>query len=282
VTVPTERYRTLAGHAADLLREEILSGALGAGSRITLEPTAVRLGMSTIPVREALRSLSAEGLVEAVSQRGFRVSSLTPEDLHDTYVLRCVLDAMAVRLATPRLRMEDLANAELALGDLVTAFETDDPVARRLHHRRFHFAIYSACESPWLLRLVSLLWENSERYQSASSRLRGSVQDRAEEHRKIFRACESGDPVLAEQALIEHLTLTESSVLRELESHFKDDPHEVERMAKGLVASPEGERALRLVVCPYACGVPLIRDRDLGAILLPASPGSRTDPNGLG
>src|SRR5690242_4657103 len=83
---------TLVERAAEGLRAEILDGTLAPGDRVHLADAAERLGMSMVPVREALRSLASEGLVYAVPQRGYRVSELSLDDLEDTYRLRVELD----------------------------------------------------------------------------------------------------------------------------------------------------------------------------------------------
>lgn len=203
---------TLTQTVAAALSEEILSGRLEPGSWIRPLELARRFGTSATPVREALRSLAAEGVVTALPQRGYQVSPASHADLEDTYRIRMVLDPLAVELAVPRLTAEDIKASEEALESLISTYDRDDAEAHRFAHRLFHFSIYQSCGSPWLLRLLRLLWDNSERYQRLSLAERGSPTDRAREHRGIFEAARAGNVDEAVALTRAHLALTTSSV----------------------------------------------------------------------
>jgi len=204
--------RSLADQAAVLLREEILAGSLQPGDRIHLEGTAARFDMSPIPIREALRMLASEGLVLPLPQRGYRVTAATVDDLDDTYRLRLMLDPMAVRLAVANFDEDDRVHLRECFGKLVESYKRDEWPSHRVHHRNFHFALYSKCGSPWLLRFVSMLWENSDRYQRLSRAGRGSPTQRLEEHRGIMHAALDGDAEEAAQRMEDHLRLTYRTV----------------------------------------------------------------------
>lgn len=203
---------SLSDRAAILLREEILAGTLKPGDRVHLEGAATRFRMSPIPVREALRMLASEGLVIPVPQRGYRVTAITVDDLDDTYRLRLMLDPLAVRLAADRLDDDGRAHLRACFDRLVESYRQDDWSKHRLPHRNFHFAIYSRCGSPWLLRFVTMLWENSDRYQRLSTAGRGNPAQRLGEHRGIMEAVLAGDAGLGAQRMEEHLRLTYRTV----------------------------------------------------------------------
>jgi DNA-binding GntR family transcriptional regulator len=214
------RPASLAEEAARVLRGEILGGELAPGARVHLLDAAERLGMSIVPIREALRSLSSEGLVVALPQRGYRVSELNPADFDDTYRLRLVLDPMAVELAVPLLDGSRVALIRDAFAALERAYRENDRAGHAVAHRRFHFAIYEATSSPWLLRFLAVLWENSVRYQRISGEAgrRGPIEDRIEEHRRVLDACAAGDAAAAAQAMHDHLAQTVRSVHAAIES----------------------------------------------------------------
>jgi DNA-binding GntR family transcriptional regulator len=199
---------TLVDLAAETLRDELQSGRLTAGSRIHLGETAARLGMSPIPVREALRTLATEGLVVSLPHRGYRVPEANLADLEDTYRLRLILDPLAMELAVPKLTAVHLERAEQALARLGAGLKSGDWSAIRAANRDFHFAIYEASESPWLLKLITMLWETSERYQRLSTPYRGTTTQRKAEHVAILEACRSGDPRRSAKLLHEHLNRT--------------------------------------------------------------------------
>jgi DNA-binding GntR family transcriptional regulator len=183
---------SLVDLAAESLREDVLSGTLAPGERILLDAVASELGMSNIPVREALRTLATEGLVVAMPNRGYVVAAATVEDLDETYRLRMMLEPLAVRLAVPRLSEADLDRAEGLLDALDDAFAEEDWPSYRVHHREFHFGIYERSNSPWLVRLTEMLWLNTQRYQRMTTRISGELEERAKEHRNILDACRRG------------------------------------------------------------------------------------------
>ncbi|MGI5132378.1 GntR family transcriptional regulator [Pseudonocardia sp. CA-107938] len=200
--------QTMVDRATATIRAEILQGVLEPGTRIHLVRTAERLNMSTVPVREALGSLVAEGLVVAVRQRGFRVAELDPQELFDVYQMRLVLDPLAVRWAVPRLTEQDKAvieerHAVLANAPLPTALPDADLDA----HRRLHFAIYEHCGSEWLLRFLNTLWDRSQRYQLISAGEREHLRpgQRTHSHALIVQACLAGEAEAAASLMASHL-----------------------------------------------------------------------------
>jgi DNA-binding GntR family transcriptional regulator len=205
---------TLAGHAEQVLREMIFSGELKAGDRVYPESAAEKLGMSPIPVREALRSLASRGLVDAVARRGFRVRPADRNDFAETYDLRLLLDPHAAGLAVPR--MDDVGRLERSTleGD-VDSYDDD--------HRAFHFAIYRHSGSRWLQDIMAMLWENSQRYQRLSTGLRGTPEQRVAEHRAIAAACRAGDAELAQRLVYEHLDHTRVVVFAALDQQQQEE-----------------------------------------------------------
>lgn len=210
------RVLTLAGHAEHVLREMIFSGELQPGVRIYADETADKLGMSPIPVREALRSLASRGLVEAIPQRGFRVRPADRDDFQETYQLRLLLDPYAAKLAVPRMGEASLAAMDRAFEALAETIRTDDVDDYDTDHRAFHFSIYNHCGSRWLIDIQLMLWENSQRYQRLSIGIRGTAEQRIEEHRAIAQACRLGDADGVASLVHQHLEHTRSVVVEVL------------------------------------------------------------------
>jgi DNA-binding GntR family transcriptional regulator len=149
---------TLAEFAADELRERILSRQLPPGDWIRLDGLAQDLGMSPIPLREALRMLATEGLVVQIPHRGYVVARATVADLDETYRVRLLLEPLAVGLAVPRLEDDDIRRLTKQFELFTEDLRRGDWPAYRIHHRDFHFAIYERCSSQWLLRFTDMLW----------------------------------------------------------------------------------------------------------------------------
>ena len=117
---------TLAEQAATALRDEIYTGDLAPGAKINIDDAAERLRMSQVPVREALRTLAAVGLVDALPQRGYVVRAETLDDFLDTYNLRLVLEGLAAKLSAPNLELADLVRIREAYDRLNESYRVKD------------------------------------------------------------------------------------------------------------------------------------------------------------
>jgi DNA-binding GntR family transcriptional regulator len=197
------------------LRDSILSGDLAPGAPLRLEELAERLGMSISPVREAVRQLETLGLAVHVPHRGARVSELALDDLRDTYEVRLVLEPLAVRRAAGRFSGEHAAAAWTHLAAYAEARGLSEPRAARAAHTAFHFTLYGASGSEWLLRLIRPAWENCERYRAISLQRR-SVPEVRREHERILEACVSHEPDRAAAELTRHLAATANLVARQM------------------------------------------------------------------
>jgi DNA-binding GntR family transcriptional regulator len=204
--------RSLTSAVFAQLRAEILSCRLKPGQRLLIAALARRFAVSLSAVREALSRLAAENLVQAQDQRGFHVSPVSIGRLRDITNARIDIEALALRRAIELGDASWLAGVAAAHRELEAA-----PVPRpgdsgahfeawRARHRHFHFALVSACGSPWLLRFRDTLYEQSERYRF----LAHGVRPRAVgiEHATIARAALERDADAAVRALSGHLALT--------------------------------------------------------------------------
>jgi DNA-binding GntR family transcriptional regulator len=205
----------MAEAALSELQESILSGELAPGSPLRLEELAERLGMSISPVREAVRRLETLGLAVHVPHRGARVAELALDDLHDTYEVRLALETLAVSKAATGFTERDGEQARAHLNEYAEARRRGHAREERAAHTAFHFVLYQAARSDWLLRLIRPAWENSERYRSLSLQKRIWV-DRQREHERILDACARHEPAEAAAELRRHLTVTANLVARQM------------------------------------------------------------------
>lgn len=171
-----------------------------------------------IPVREALRLLEAEGFVESIPNRGARVAPLSMEDMLDVYRTRIVLEVEALRQAVPRTTPAVLAKARRLNEKIIRQFiqrgysEFED-------HRAFHFALYEPSGSKWLLRLIGIVWDHTERYRRIGA-VRVKAGEARAEHELILNRIGAKDIEGAIAALTDHL---EGSVER-FRALFTEDP----------------------------------------------------------
>jgi DNA-binding GntR family transcriptional regulator len=209
-TGPVRGHRTLAEKAYETLHTAIITGALRPGARLPIEELAEHLEMSPMPIREAVRRLDAVGLVENVPHRGARVMGLSVTDLAEVYEVRLALETRAIRRAAERFDDTWAEQARESLG-VLEAMADDTSVATSEAHARFHFALYDAAGSVWLLRMIRPVWQVSERYALEWPQVR-RLSERSAEHREILAACEARDPDRAASALHDHLAATANSL----------------------------------------------------------------------
>ncbi len=205
---PRPPVLTKSAYAYEELRRRILSGELEQGRTISQEQLAEELGVSTTPLREAMRRLNAEGMVTLDAHRDARVTSLTAQEARSLYEVRESLDPLAAALAAGRRTDQDVAVVRRALGDL-------EPLAASagtdafLAHRAFHRAVYTASHNPILTSVLDGLWDKADRYRMLRLRSQPeSWEDRERvrhQHEAIAGALIDGDPAAAEQAMREHV-----------------------------------------------------------------------------
>ena len=197
----------MAEAALERLREAIILGELTPGTPLRLEDLARSLGMSISPIREAVRQLEALGLAEHVPHHGAKVVGLDIEELRELFSIRLSLETMAVRRAAELFDADDEVAAGSHLADLDEARGARDARAAVRAHTAFHFALYEAARSSWLLRTIRPAWDSCERYRPVLLGA-GSPQDRhAELDRELLDACTARDADRAASALHAHLEL---------------------------------------------------------------------------
>jgi DNA-binding GntR family transcriptional regulator len=201
------RHRTMAEAALERLREAIILGELTPGTPLRLEDLARQLGMSISPIREAVRQLEALGLAEHVPHHGAKVMALDVEELRELFSIRLALEGMAVRRAAELFTTADVGGARRHLDAYDEARRRGDIRNAVRAHGDFHFALYEAARSQWLLRLIRPAWDSCERYRPVLL-AKGAVQDRHEElDVELLEACTAHEPERAADALHAHLDL---------------------------------------------------------------------------
>jgi DNA-binding GntR family transcriptional regulator len=184
--------RPVSAHDVALreIRQLILTGEYPPGGQIAQEQIAVRLGISVIPVREALRSLEGEGQVVFVARRGYFVTKYSREDLVEICSIRSALEGIAVRQGVVDLSAQTFSDMASALVDMHAADLADDVLAFVEADRRFHFALLRPGCGPQLVRLLTWMWDQSDHYRAAYLSHAHHRQSNHLEHAAILRAAE--------------------------------------------------------------------------------------------
>lgn len=197
---------------ADALRTEILTGSFSPGDRIRVRELEERFGVSHIPIREALRRLGAEGLIEMAPKGATLVSGIAIEDLSGLYDLRRIIECELARRAAPLFTEESLAQLREAIDELDTrAGDTESPEFWEAHNR-FHRAILAPALSGWAERVLNQIWQSSERYVRLFITAFGDQGIAMADHHEMVAACHADDGDALAAILARHLTRTEQTV----------------------------------------------------------------------
>src|SRR3954471_8591830 len=186
------------------IREAILDGQLEPGTTMSQVMLADELGVSRTPLREALRMLQNEGLIESEPNRRVRVSEVSLADVEELYTMRVPLEVNALRLSMDAFMPEDVARLEGFMAEMAHFADEQDYTRWHVPHRAFHEALTEKA-GPRYEALLMQLFDHAERYRRIHAGR--SFSDRtAKEHRDILDAVKSGDADAAAARLAQHLS----------------------------------------------------------------------------
>lgn len=204
--------------AAAALREAIVTGALQGGSTIKQDDVAQLLKTSKAPLREALRELEAEGLVEALKNRGFIVTRMSEAEMDEMFHIRGTLEPLAIELAMPLMTSRDVDRAAFYIDKMENLTDLSWMCDYNLN---FHLATYRASEARHLLKMIRHAHYVSHRYVHASYWAGHSRPPSQDEHRAILAACRSRDTALAKELVREHIANASRQMATDLSRFFE-------------------------------------------------------------
>jgi DNA-binding GntR family transcriptional regulator len=211
--------KTVAMQTLDEIREKILHGDYPEGAPLRQDALAAELGVSRIPVREALRQLEAEGLVAFSPHVGAVVSSLSLGDIKELFEVRALIEADLLRRALPRTGKEDLERAGEVLDQYEVALKENDVTAWGALNWHFHSTLYAPAEQPLTMGIVQNLHNQSDRYLRMQLALTHGESRANDEHRAILRAVSEGDAQHATSLLTSHILGAGRSLVEFLREH---------------------------------------------------------------
>lgn len=200
--------QSLRGKVFQKLREDILSGKYKDGDELREITIGEELGVSRTPVREALRQLELEGLVEIVPNKGAYVTGITPKDVVDIYKIRSMLEGLCARWATEHITDEQLEELEEIV--MLSEFHLRKAKEGKLQHvseldGKFHRILYEASNSRILDHVLTDFHKYVQLARSLSVRNKGRAEKSVAEHRAILEAMKNKDKNLAEKLANEHI-----------------------------------------------------------------------------
>lgn len=203
--------------AVNVLREAIITGVLRAGTSLKQDHIAEKLGVSKIPVREAMRELEGLGLVEAVRNRGFVVSQTSLDEMYESFKLRRMLELFAVRESVPKATDAD----HDAVDAIIDACEqiTDVRVSSSWN-LRLHLALYAPARMIHLEKMIRRAHTISHRYTHTYMRMTHQTVDSQDEHRAILHAFRQRDVELAVTLMDSHISVAANQYSEFLRTHL--------------------------------------------------------------
>ncbi len=214
----------LSAQVKDRILQWILEGELAPGSRIVETRVARELGTSQAPVREALRDLATLGVVEMQPYRGARVRRPSKRELVEAMEVRAELEAMAARLAAPRITDTCLAELRNLMADMAKSADSGDAHEHALSNTEFHAAVMRAAGNRTLERTWSMLEPFARTYVTAT--VPGiDLHWLGKRHHPILQALEARDPERAAEAMRRHAEEAEALV-EEMEATTADEEEE--------------------------------------------------------
>jgi DNA-binding GntR family transcriptional regulator len=229
--------RTLGEQIYQALEAAILDDELPPGTELPEIELAEQYGTSRGPVREALRQLNSDGLVVLRPRRGAVVRMLSRKEFLDAYRVREVLEALAVCLAVPTLKPDELANLDGLMDTMRTAVFRDDIEMFFDANADFHRLFIDYSGNIPLQQLHLQLSRPMVRYRRRSLALRGNLQPSLEEHEKIMVAVHEGDAERAADLMRRHVTVPLHRV-----ENFDDEEWEQMQISAAPKKDPEGSR----------------------------------------
>lgn len=213
---------SMASHIARILSERIVSGLLAPSTPLKQDQIAEEFQSSHIPVREAFRSLEAQGLVVSKPRCGVRVSQLNPAIVGEVTEMRAALESLALLHALPRLREVDLKAANQAL---IEGEASDQIAVWEAANRRFHLAITSPCGMPLLMETINNLHRTDARFLFATWKHLDWQPRSDTEHWAILDAVKQRDGEKARELIEAHIREAGRALIERLRSmtHFEND-----------------------------------------------------------
>lgn len=206
------------------MRAAILDGHYKPGEWLRQERLAHDFGVSQMPVREALKELAAEGLIEHVPYRGARVIVFSINDILDLYCHRAFLESRAASIAAEVVTPEEISALEDLQSEMEGYVAPEAVIKYRELNRKFHQSIYQASRREYLIRTLNQMWAAFPTMLIANFAAT-AVQPLPErdavdvaEHRAIISALEAHDPAAAEQAMKKHILVTADQLVAFIEA----------------------------------------------------------------
>lgn len=194
------------------LRRAILSGQIAPGSQILQNELADTYGVSRAPLRNAMRTLEGQGLIRYSSHRGYYVTEIDLDDLAELREIREVVESDLLRSIQNGISEATIRRMSESLDAMRTSERDQDWAEWLSAHRTFHFALFEASGRPFVIRILSQLWDAADLYRSYYMRTRISEVRDLREHKILLDAARVSDIDRLHQVMVQHRGGTVESI----------------------------------------------------------------------
>ncbi|GAA5632424.1 putative D-xylose utilization operon transcriptional repressor [Acinetobacter calcoaceticus] len=203
------KRQTVVELAADALREKIILGEVKGGEPLRQTSLAEELGVSRIPIREAIRLLASEGLIELIPHKGAYVSILSDAEVEEFFDLRIKLEPWLFSQSILRITEAEIEQAEEA----IEMSKNSDLTNWGELNWKFHEAIYRPAQKPNALAMIKLIHERSERYLRLQITANRSFDKAIEDHQRLIECCKNKDVEKGVSILTQHIEEAKKIIL---------------------------------------------------------------------
>lgn len=212
-------YKPLREVIFTTLREAIIVGELKPGERLMEIQLAEKMGVSRTPVREAIRKLELEGLVEMLPRKGAHVADLSTKDIMDVLEVRSTLDGLASSLSASRITDDEIKELKHALTQFEACVEKNNVHGSIKKDVEFHDIIYRSSRNEKLIQISNNLREQVQRYRIIYIKDYGSSKEIVKEHTEIFDAIAGRDSETAMNCAVEHIINQEKAIIKSIKAN---------------------------------------------------------------
>lgn len=212
---------SLRGRIFNQLQNDIINGKYQEGDNLIETKLSEELGVSRTPIREAIRQLELEGLVQSIPNKGAIVKGISPQDIQDIYTIRMMIEGLAARWAAEKITSEELEELKEAIE--LEEFYTlkNDTEHLQKFDSRFHDIIFKASKSKPLMHTLSTFHHYVQKARAASLASPGRAQKALEEHKAILLAIIERNAAKAEKLTTEHVRNASKSFINLIKQTVK-------------------------------------------------------------
>ena len=201
-------YSTLADQVRQNIKKRIINQELKPGSRLIVSHLAAEMGTSLTPIREALRLLVKDGLVEIIPHKGAQVVMPSQEQFKDLFEVRTVLESLAIKLAIPNLSPADYERLEQILQAGDESIQAEDPKTWLDEDEKLHSYIIQKSENNILAELLDNIRNRINIFRILTAQLPARAKRAQNEHRSVVAAMKKQKDKDAEELIVQHIENT--------------------------------------------------------------------------